>query len=77
VWAARGLFWAYDDVAEDALISALNDEHWRVREMACKVAGRHDVSGAFNAVSLRREDEVSRVSAAADRALSRLVRADR
>jgi HEAT repeat protein len=73
VWGARGLLWAYDDVAEAALITALGDEHWRVREMACKVVARHEVGAAFDAVSLQREDEIARVRAAAARALSRLI----
>ncbi len=76
VWAARGLLWAYDDVAEAALITALSDEHWRVREMACKVVARHTVSAAFDAVSRRSADEVPRVRAAAARALSRLAEAE-
>jgi hypothetical protein len=40
VWGARGLLHAYADQAEDAVIEALRDEHWRVREMAAKVIAR-------------------------------------
>lgn len=37
VWAARGLLYAYDDTAEPAVIEALGDEMWRVREAAVRV----------------------------------------
>lgn len=33
VWAARGLLYVYDESAAPAVIAALNDGHWRVREM--------------------------------------------
>jgi hypothetical protein len=37
VWGARGLLWAGpgDDIT--ALRDALDDDHWRVRESACRV----------------------------------------
>lgn len=34
VWAARGLLWVWDDAALPSLMAALDDEAWRVREMA-------------------------------------------
>src|SRR6266540_610540 len=37
VWAARGLLWAWEDSALDAILVALRDDAWRVREMAAKV----------------------------------------
>lgn len=40
VWGARGLLWAWDDLAGDAIDVALRDEAWRVREMALKVVAR-------------------------------------
>src|SRR4051794_29074612 len=43
VWAARGLLWAWDDVATAALARALSNPAWRVREMAAKVVRRHSV----------------------------------
>jgi hypothetical protein len=33
VWGARGLLYAWDPVALPALVRAVNDESWRVREM--------------------------------------------
>ncbi len=36
VWGARGLLYAFDESAAEAITEALGDEHWRVREMAAK-----------------------------------------
>lgn len=69
VWGARGLLWAWDEAAEPALLEALRDEHWRVREMAAKVVARHRVGGAFDALVPLCEDPVPRVAQAAQRAL--------
>lgn len=41
VWATRGLLWVWDDVALESVEAALNDDAWRVREMALKVVARH------------------------------------
>ncbi|HEX4787796.1 MAG TPA: HEAT repeat domain-containing protein [Actinospica sp.] len=73
VWGARGLLWAWDDVALPALLDALGDEHWRVREMAAKVVARNRVGAAFEAVESLRTDPVSRVARAAQRAVAALV----
>ncbi|MDQ6875257.1 MAG: HEAT repeat domain-containing protein [Actinomycetota bacterium] len=75
VWGARGLLWAWDDRATPALISALDDEAWRVREMAAKVVARHLVGDALSRVAPLQEDPVPRVRAAAARAVARLARA--
>ena len=77
VWAARGLLWAWDDVALDAVLTALDDEAWRVREMALKVVARHRLEDAMAEVAGLQEDPVARVRAAASRALIRLTAADR
>jgi|SRR5215469_2182370 len=69
VWGARGLLHAYMDQAEQAVIEALADEHWRVREMAAKVISRYRIGAAFEAVAELRNDPVLRVRAAADRAV--------
>ena len=37
VWAARGLLYAWNDSARPAVVKALRDDAWRVREMALKV----------------------------------------
>lgn len=72
VWAARGLLWAWDDVALPSLEAALSDEAWRVREMALKVVARHRVDAIVVAVARLQDDRVPRVRAAASRALTRL-----
>jgi hypothetical protein len=69
VWGARGLLWAWDDAARAAVTAALADDHWRVREMACKVIARHRVGDALPAVAELREDPIPRVRSAASRAV--------
>lgn len=75
VWGARGLLWAWDDVAVKSVTAALRDDHWRVREMACKVIARHQVGAALRVVVELREDPVPRVRAAAARTLVLLTEA--
>jgi HEAT repeat protein len=69
VWAARGLLYAWDDKATRVVIHATEDESWRVREMAAKVVARHRLGAALDAVARLRDDPVTRVRAAAERAL--------
>lgn len=69
VWAARGLLWAWDDAAQPAIVDALNDDAWRVREMAAKVVARHQLGDALSVVADLRHDPVQRVRAAAHRAV--------
>lgn len=75
VWAARGLLWAWDDIALPTLRTALRDEAWRVREMAAKVVARHVVGDLLADVAQLRDDPVARVRAAATRAVERITRA--
>ena len=72
VWGARGLLWAWDDAALPELASATYDEHWRVREMAMKVAARHRVDELLDDALRLRDDAVPRVRAAASRAVAAL-----
>jgi len=72
VWAARGLLWAWDDEALQAVMAALNDDAWRVREMAAKVVARHRLDDALPIVADLRQDPIPRVRAAASRAFVRL-----
>ena len=72
-WAARGLLWAWDYSALPALIVALDDDAWRVREAALKVVARHKLSDATAKVIALQNDPVARVRSAASRALERLV----
>jgi HEAT repeats len=69
VWGARGLLYAFDERASDAIIDALRDDHWRVREMAAKVIARQQIGAALPAVAGLRDDPVPRVRAAAEGAL--------
>lgn len=69
VWGARGLLWAWDDAASAAVIEALDDESWRVREMAAKVVARHLVGDALAVVDELTSDPTPRVRAAATRAV--------
>lgn len=64
VWAARGLLYAWDD---SAVLKALHDDVWRVREMALKVVARHCLQAASEQVDELRSDPSARVRAAASR----------
>jgi len=75
VWGARGLLWAWDGSAADALRGALGDPAWRVREMAAKVVARHLVGDLLPAVAELRDDAVPRVRAAGVRAVAVLTHA--
>ncbi len=75
VWGARGLLHVFDEQAAEAIIVALGDEHWRVREMAAKVIARHKIGAALTAVADLRDDPVPRVRAAAERAVVMLTAA--
>jgi hypothetical protein len=68
VWGARGLLYAWTDEAVDAVLAALADEHWRVREMAAKVVVKRRIGAAMDPVAALRGDPVPRVRAAAERA---------
>jgi hypothetical protein len=75
VWGARALLYAWDDSATDAVVAALADEHWRVREMAAKVVSRRLLGDALPIVTAMRADPVPRVAAAAARATAVLTAA--
>jgi len=67
-WAARALLYAWDDSAQPAVLSALADESWRVREMAAKVVAKRKIGDALSIVAGMGTDPVPRVRAAAARA---------
>lgn len=75
VWAARGLMWEWDDLATEAICSALSDDAWRVREMACKVIRRNQLGDALPVVVPLMSDPSTRVQAAARGAVQRLIAA--
>jgi HEAT repeat protein len=62
--------WA--DSATAAVVEALGDEHWRVREMAAKVVAKHRMDEALERVVELRTDTNQRVSDAATRAVRML-----
>ena len=72
VWAARGLLWAWDDAALPALLAALDDEAWRVREAALRAVARHRLTGAATKTAALEDDAVPRVRTAAGRASAAL-----
>jgi len=74
VWAARGLLWAWDDSARPAVMRALDDQAWRVREMAVKAIARNLVGAALQPIAELGSDPSPRVRAAVARALARLTR---
>lgn len=75
VWAARAMRYAWADGSDaahragGALVAALGDEHWRVREMAAKVVGLHEIAAGADALAALRRDPKARVRAAAAAAL--------
>jgi hypothetical protein len=71
-WALRAMLYAWDESASATVIDALEDEHWRPREMALKVIAKRLVDGDVDAVARMQDDPVPRVRAAARRALERL-----
>ena len=68
VWAARGLLWTGPGEHAATVSAALDDASWRVREMACKVIGRHGVGDLLARVIALESDPVARVRVAASRA---------
>lgn len=71
-WALRAMLYAWDESAVMTVIDALEDEHWRPREMALRVIAKRQVDGDVDAVAELSDDPVPRVRAAARRALERL-----
>jgi hypothetical protein len=72
VWALRGLLWAWEHEALPSVQASLDDDAWRVREMALKVVARHRLEDALARVVALRDDPSARVRAAAVRAEMRL-----
>jgi hypothetical protein len=73
--AARALLYCWDEMARAAVQEALADEAWRVREMAAKVVARRLLGEALGAVAGLRQDPISRVRIAAERATAILTAA--
>lgn len=70
VWAARALRYVWRDAASAALVHALHDDHWRVREMSAKAVGDHAVPDSADRLVALLDDEVPRVRKSAVLALA-------
>lgn len=72
VWAARALRYAWQDRADvhRAVVAALGDPAWRVRETTASLVRVHEVGAAAGALRDRLDDDVPRVRVAAARALA-------
>lgn len=68
LWGTRALLYVWNDSAALAVTAALNNQAWRVREMATRVAAVRGLDVAPILTELL-ADEVARVRAAAARAL--------
>lgn len=68
LWGTRALLYVWDASATVAVTAALNNQAWRVREMACRVAALRALDVSQELLQLT-TDEVARVRAAAARAL--------
>lgn len=76
VWAARGLLYAWNEEAESAVLGALADPAWRVREMSAKVVARRRLHVGIERVADLQSDGNARVRAAASRALVVLAKSE-
>jgi len=71
-WALRAMLYGWDRSAEPTVILALQDKHWRPREMALKVVAKRQIDCKTKVASMLRDDPVPRVRAAAERAMQSL-----
>lgn len=76
VWGARGLLHIGPPAHPEVVRDALDDEAWRVREMALKVIVRHELDVSAERLAALVEDESDRVRHQALRALG-VPRSDR
>jgi len=70
VWAARALRYVWRDSASAAIVNALHDEQWRVREMSAKVVADYEVADSADRLVALLDDDVPRVRKAAVFALA-------
>lgn len=76
VWGARALLYVWNDTGAPAVVAALADEQWRVRELAAKVILAHELAEAAETLVRLLADPVPRVRIAAARALAALGEAE-
>lgn len=72
VWAARALRYVWNDSASAAVLDALGDDHWRVRETASKLVRDHEIGEAADVLVDLLGDDTPRVRVAAVRALGEI-----
>ncbi|GIG21815.1 hypothetical protein Cch01nite_25390 [Cellulomonas chitinilytica] len=72
IWAARALRYAWDDApgVHAAVVAALRDPQWRVREHAAALVREHELGEAAEGLRDLLDDDVPRVRAASARALA-------
>ena len=75
LWGTRALLYAWDASAAPAVTAALENQAWRVREMAARVAAKRELPVRDTLLGLL-TDDVARVRAAAARALGGLGETD-
>ena len=68
LWGTRALLYVWNDSALVAVTAALQNQAWRVREMAARVAAARELPLAAEVTALL-TDEVARVRASAARSL--------
>jgi len=76
VWGARGLLYSWVPDAAPAVVGALTDPAWRVREMAAKVVRLREIGEAADPLSTMATDDMPRVRLAAVRALAKVGEAE-
>ena len=69
VWAGQALLHAWHHKAEDAVIIALDDDDWQVREIAAQLVGHHELAHVDKLVELLTDDAYPHVRMAAARAI--------
>lgn len=69
VWAGQALLHTWHHSAEDAVVVALADEDWQVREIAAQLVGHHKLTQVKALTSLLADDPYPHVRIAAARAL--------
>src|SRR5690606_4647647 len=71
VWACRAYLYVVHDAAGPAVVAALGDDQWRVRELAAKVIAKREIPDAADQLAdLAGADPIPRVRGAACRALA-------
>ncbi|GAA4115462.1 HEAT repeat domain-containing protein [Enteractinococcus coprophilus] len=69
VWAGQALLHAWHHKAEDAVVVALDDDDWQVREIAAQLVARHELKHVDKLVELLTDDAYPHVRIAAARAI--------